>query len=134
MEGVTIGVQHYRPENRFSDPLRQAPLRHSLWYSHQQLGALKRVGSRIPFRVIAFRRILTVQAVVEMAGAWNRKLAQPFPILDLSGDQDNFLAFGVAGLCHGCLQLDLALAGRLEKIRQPLMRVTYAIRGSRPPD
>jgi hypothetical protein len=36
----------------------------------------------------------------------NRKLAQPFTILDLAGDQDNFLAFGVAGFCHGCLRLE----------------------------
>ena len=41
-----------------------------------------------------------------MAEPRNRKLAQPFAILDLASDQDNFLAFGVAGFCHGCFRLD----------------------------
>jgi hypothetical protein len=54
---------------------------------------------------VAFRRILTGEAIVEMAGTRNRKLAQPLTILDLAGNQDNFLAFSVAGLCHGRLRL-----------------------------
>ena len=72
------------------------PLRHVLWPIQQQLGALKRVGSRFPFRLVAFRQILAVQAAVKMADPRNRKLTQPFTILDLAGDQDNFLTFGVA--------------------------------------
>jgi len=38
-----------------------------------------------------------MQSVVEMAEPRNRKLAQPFAILNLAGNQDHFLAFGVAG-------------------------------------
>ena len=86
--------------------LQKVPLRHVPWPIQQQLGALKRVGSRFPFRLVAFRRILVVQAAVKMAEPRNRKLAQPFTILGLAGDQDNFLAFGIAGFCHGCLRLD----------------------------
>jgi hypothetical protein len=41
-----------------------------------------------------------------MAEPRNRKLAQPFAILDLASDQDHFLAFGVAGFCHGCFRLE----------------------------
>jgi hypothetical protein len=107
-------VQHQRPESRFLGPLQKVPLYHVLWSFQQQLGALKRVGSRFPFRLVAFRRILALQAGVKMAEPRNRKLAQPFTILDLAGDQDNFLAFGVAGFCHGCLRLEQGV----EKSRQ----------------
>ena len=41
-----------------------------------------------------------------MAEPRNGKCAQPFTVLDLAGDQDNFLAFGVAGFCHGFLRLE----------------------------
>src|SRR6185503_14033281 len=36
----------------------------------------------------------------------NGKRAQPFTVLDLAGDQDNFLAFGVASFCHGRLRFE----------------------------
>jgi len=97
-------VQRQRPENRFLGPLQKMPPRHVLWPIQQQLGALKRVGSRFPFRLVDLRRILALQAAVKMAVPRNRKLAHPFTILDLAGDQDNFLALGVAGFCHGCLR------------------------------
>lgn len=41
-----------------------------------------------------------------MAEPRNGKCTQPFTVLDLAGDQDNFLAFGVAGFCHGFLRLE----------------------------
>jgi hypothetical protein len=111
-------VHHQRPESRFLGPLQKVPLRHALWTIQQQLGALKRVGSRFPFRLVALRRILPLQAAVKMAEPRNRKLAHPFTILDLAGDQDNFLALGVAGFCHGCLRLEQGA----EKARQSFVR------------
>jgi hypothetical protein len=59
-----------------------------------------------------------VQAAVKMADPRNRKLTQPFTILDLAGDQDNFLTFGVAGFCHDCLRLKQGV----EKARQSFVR------------
>ena len=99
-------VQRQRPENRFLGPLQKVPLRHSLWTIQLQLGALKRVASCFPFSLVDLRRILALQAAVKMAVPRNRKLAHPFTILDLAGDQDNFLAFGIAGFCHGCLRFE----------------------------
>ncbi len=80
-------------------------LRYVLRSIQEQLGALKRISSRFPFRLVAFRRSLPVQATVKMAESWNRKRAQPVTVFDLAGDQDNFLTFGVAGFCHGCLRV-----------------------------
>lgn len=80
------------------------PLGHVLRSIQEQLGTLKRVGSRFPFRLVAFRRILAMQAAVKMTKPRNRKCTQPIAILDLSSDQDDFLAFGVAGFCHGRLR------------------------------
>src|SRR5438046_825725 len=85
--------------SRFLGPLQKVPLYQVLWSFQQQLGALKRVGSRFPFRLVAFRRNPTLPTGVKMAEPRNRKTAQPFTLLDLAGEQDNFLAFGVAGFC-----------------------------------
>ena len=62
-------------------------------------------------------------ATVKMAESRNRKLAQPFTILDLAGDQDNFLAFGVAGFCHGCFRLKQDA----EKVRQRTKTVIWFV-------
>ena len=67
-------VQRQRLEKRFLGPLQKVPLRHVLWPIQQQLGALKRVGSRFPFRLVTFRRILAVPAVVKMAEPRNKHL------------------------------------------------------------
>ena len=99
-------VQRQRPENRFLGPLQKVSLRHTLWTIQLQLGALKRVGSRFPFSLVDLRRILSLQAAVKMAEPRNRKLAHPFTTFALAGDQDNFLALGVAGFCHGCLPFE----------------------------
>jgi hypothetical protein len=99
-------VQRQRPENRFLGPLQKVSLRHALWTIQLQLGALKRVGSRFPFSLVDLRRILSLQAAVKMAEPRNRKLAHPFTTFALAGDQDNFLALGVAGFCHGCLPFE----------------------------
>jgi hypothetical protein len=92
-EKVALLSSNQRPENRFLGPLQKVPLGPVLWPIQHQLGALKRVGSRFPFRFVAFRQILAVQIAVKMAEPRNRKPAQPFTILDLAGDQNDFLAF-----------------------------------------
>jgi len=107
-------VQRQRPENRFLGPLQKVSLRHALWTIQLQLGALKRVGSRFPFSLVDLRRILSLQAAVKMAEPRNRKLAHPFTTFALAGDQDNFLALGVAGFCHGCLPFEQGVEKALQ--------------------
>jgi hypothetical protein len=50
-----------------------------------------------------------MQTAVKIVEPGNRKLAQPITILGLAGDQDYFLAFGVAGFCHAYRRLGLDL-------------------------
>ena len=67
-----------------------------------------------------------MRSVVEMAGPRNRKLAQPFTIRDLAGNQDHFLAFGVAGFCHGGRQEPLSRSTLLSYLTR-LSRLHEAI-------
>ena len=39
---------------------QRLPLCYVLWPFQKRLGALKRIGSRLPFRLVAFRRILAL--------------------------------------------------------------------------
>jgi hypothetical protein len=66
-----------------------------------------------------------------MAEPRNRKCAQPFTVLGLAGDQDNFLAFGIAGFCHGRLRFEKgAKLLQLRLILSLSKYVTYRLRFS----
>ena len=65
-----------------------------------------------------------------MAEPRNGKCAQPFTVLDLVGDQDNFLAFGVAGFCHGCLRFEKGAENSSSFVLSLSTSLTYRLRFS----
>jgi len=67
------------------------PLRHVLWPIQQQLGALKRIGSRFPFRLVAFRRILACRPPSRWRNPGIENLHNHLPFL-IWLVTDNFLA------------------------------------------